>query len=90
MLLQADKGYFFLGHYAFGPSTINGADRLWGQLDEFRVYNRSLSPQEILNTYNKTVTTIPNDLILYYNFDEAVPGSTVVRSCHVNYNVDNG
>ncbi|MDF1539908.1 MAG: AGE family epimerase/isomerase [Candidatus Thorarchaeota archaeon] len=56
------------------PGSVGSLDRFKGVIDEVRVYNRSLSNQEIYDTMDNSSTS-ESGLILYFSFD-TLDGST--------------
>ncbi|MCK4357747.1 MAG: caspase family protein [Candidatus Cloacimonetes bacterium] len=48
-----------------------------GLIDEFRIYNRVFSKQEIQSNMNRELTGDEDGLVLYYNFNELTPDGKV-------------
>jgi photosystem II stability/assembly factor-like uncharacterized protein len=74
--------------YIGRASTLNTADNFKGSIDDIRVYNRALSPAEVVLLYGEAGwNRDPNtDLVAYYPFS----GSAVDGSGNGNHGVVNG
>lgn len=64
-----------------GGDSINNARWFSGLIDEIRIWNRALLPQEIKSNMNKKLTGAETGLVGYWNFDfDETEGQTAVDS----------
>jgi hypothetical protein len=73
--ILSSNGQYTLGHYDAFPDGINGqAGIFYGQIDEFEIWNRVLSPSEVTSLYNSGNAlshpfNLTSDLKAYWKFD---------------------
>jgi hypothetical protein len=59
----------FVNHHTW-DNGYSSSQRLGGLIDEFRLWNRSLPPDEIKSTMNTQLSGNEEGLLVYYNFDD--------------------
>lgn len=78
------------GEKRIGIWTESASNPFYGLMDDFRVYNRALSGQEVLNLYNSSGealgilntahrNTLTNGLVGYWSFDGPMVSGTIAR-----------
>ncbi|UKM66538.1 HYR domain-containing protein [Flavobacteriaceae bacterium GSB9] len=66
-------------------STAGQGEPYTGQIDEVRIWNRTLSGNEILSGYNKILTGSESGLSSYYNFEDGVGSTTLADGTTNSY-----
>ncbi|GAB3859981.1 hypothetical protein GCM10028822_37410 [Hymenobacter terrigena] len=69
------SGYSGVQSVQLGSSAVYG-QRLNGRLDEVRLYKAALVPAQVQADMRSTSAALPASLLLYYNFDQGVPGGS--------------
>ena len=82
-LRQADG--FMLGNKKDWPSHFFS-----GYVDEFRIFNRALTDDEIAKNYNHTLTGSEEGLVVYWPFDEGIDAQTVAYDFSKKNGISNG
>lgn len=91
MVYSENKGMYVPTSFNIGSHS--GVRFFNGKMDEFRFYNKALTATEISADMRDTISVSPNNLVVYYNFDQGTAaanntGMTVVtdRSNNTLYN----
>ena len=61
-----------------------------GYVDEFRLFTKALSAQDILRNYNHPLAGSESDLAIYWPMDEDIDGQTIAYDFSKTNNVGNG
>ncbi len=70
--------------------TMNSSYRFAGNLDEFRVFNRALTLDEIKQNWNRTLAGSEEGLQMYWTFDEGLANQTIAYDFSKQNGVANG
>ena len=90
-MLETTTGTSFIGSGNKNPVIgYSGDSNFIGYVDDFRVYNRTITSTEIVALYNRTITTPPNDYIVFITMNVSSWTSAVTTDFTGSYTLSSG
>ena len=83
---SSDASNFVIGN----NSDLNSATAFKGNVDEFRIWTKALTDQDILHNYNHPLAGNESNLAVYYPFDEGLAKQTLAYDFSKKNGVSNG